>query len=385
MPITLLPVGGTLDVSVIDENFTRIQDLLRSGLVRSDLLNQVQRGVLRRYTGGRLVSASTFSIPIVKEGDDRYQVPQVRQIFDLHYRPSGAGDGDMATVDARVDLESRSHHAWELLGRPGPSLYFQWQEDGFPDPPTQYGGPVTNWPPPTWPYDRFDPNLCFSKWLTVPGGNLRIYVPYPCVLRVQGQATGSLTLFAYMRYLSQLANPLYPYLMTLVDKFYTAYRFGLIVDSNPTLGTDFPNTNPSILDPVAGTLAPYVSWKVLEDKTFYAAPRETFNLEAEVFLKGGREYNVRFACREAATHGFVGDIAGVPTWNANAWENGVAAPPAPVHTLYPAGTGYEHPFHPPWINLWDTAQLSVELDYGRSAAYCNSHGNAGLQTKGSYP
>ena len=81
----------------------------------------------------------------------------------------------------------------------------------------------------------------------------------------------------------------------------------------------------------------------------------------------------------------VGDIAGVPTWNANAWENGVAAPPAPVHTLYPAGTGYEHPFHPPWINLWDTAQLSVELDYGRSAAYCNSHGNAGLQTKGSYP
>lgn len=384
MPITLLPVGTTLDVSVVDDNFVTIQDVLRSGLVKDDILNQIQRMVLRRYTGGRLVSAASMALPIVKEGDTSFQHPQTRQIFDLAYRPSGAGDGDMATVNARTDTGSMQHHAWELLGRPGPSFYYQWQEDGFPDPPTQYGAPVAGWPPAGWPYDAFDKKLCYSRWLTVPGCSLKLYVPYPAVLRLTGQATGSLTLFAYMRYLHQMADPLYPYLFDLVDKLYAAYRFGLIIDTNPVLDTEFANTNTNILDPALGSMAPYVSWKIIEDKTHYAAQRETFHQESEVYLQGGKWYNVRFAYRSAETHGWVGDLAGVDTFSSTTWEAGLAAPPAPVHTLWPSVL-QEHPFHPPWINLWDAAQLGVELDYGRSAAFCNHHGGAGLQTKGSYP
>lgn len=365
MPITITSLGPNVDVNIVDANFQEIQDLFRSGLLRDDFSGspKFSRFRLFRYTSGMIRSASSRSFPLRDASNG--VTSNVYDTFDLAYRSSGEDASVHASAKARVDEEHRNAYAMEMLGRPGPSFYYTWQEDGLNEPST-YG--ATGWPPSNWPPNRYPQNFCFSRWLTVPGASLRVYVPEKAVASVYGLAKGCLNLWARIDIaeMRNRFNQLWTEREHQTRNSY-AFRFGLIVDTNPDLYQDeFQNSNPNI----DGS---YRSWDIIEDQTFAFAPRDIAALRSKVALRGGRWYNFRMAYRDAAHHGFV-DRSGPVVWNPGIWEDNVnsAITNSPTSATWPIGAGpspaIPHPFFPAWVSLFENAHLGIVLDYGRENA-----------------
>jgi len=371
MSVTLQAVGNNLDVSIIDDNFTTIQDLFRSGLLKEDFASLFDRYRIRRYTSGRIIAAHSGAFPYRQK--DNANTKGTNGTFDITYRRGTEDSGDIAAVRARIEGGPRNAYAMELLGRPGPSFYFTWQEESEAEPTG-----ATGWPPGYWPVNRYPESLCFSRWLTAPDASVRVFVPFPCVARIHGTIKGSLTAFQSITTDPWILPP------GLTDRQRNVMiRAGLIVDTNPNIFDDeFVNTNPNLLDS-NGDPADYKSWEVVKEKTFYCAQRELIKLWAEVALKGNRFYNFSFKFRDAAHHGWVNEDTN--TWDEGIWEKTLSATNSPnVHSLY-ATTGVQDMLNPPWINLWENNSLNVELFYGRDTAYTTDKDSAEFSLKPTFP
>lgn len=372
MPLTFTALGSTLVVSIVDDNFKSIQDFCREGILKADFLATFDRYSVYRYTSGRLVSAVTFANPLLVDS-----LASTNGLIDITYRNGGEAT-DRGTIFPLVEDGIGATYAMELLGKPGPSLYHTWQEDGNAQP-----AGATGWPPNYWPINRYPKEYCYSRWLTVPHCSKRVYVDEGCVARLTATCKVSANMFRLLTaYDSGVAAPS-PNDGNIINRRELHLgRFGLVVDTNPLLYTDeFTNANPNITDPISGATAPYVSWRVIEDRTFNMPQRAIIHLTAEVALKGRRWYNLSMKFRDAATHGWIKYTFGPPgIWMPGFWEAGSGLSNGPVYSAQIAallldafGTvpadNMKFAVFPPWINLWENNALSVEFDYSRTRAY----------------
>src|SRR3990172_5658048 len=243
MPVTITPVGTSLNVSIIDENFKNIQDLVRSGVLTADLLGQFERYKIQRYVSGKVVSSHIGAkTPVLADNAVNAGT------FDLTFRYKG----NLTNYTTMVEGGNSAAYAMEMLGLPGPSMYFQWQEDELDEAVVLAG--IAGWPPSYWPIDRYPKELCFSRWLTIPNAATRVWVDEPCIARITATTRCSLNMF---RLLIRNVDPVTAGNQTLNSRKAHLGRFGIIVDTNPNLFTDeFPNTNLNIVNPITGVMAP---------------------------------------------------------------------------------------------------------------------------------
>ena len=341
MPITLTTLGTSLVAAVVEGNNAELERFLREAVVNGDIKeNQFTRLQVKRYEAGRLVSAASQSLPIL---DDHQAHPQNSQgIYDLNYR----------LVDASQNRTAQISHTMELLGKPGPSMYWQFQEDALalgsdaaPDP------------------NRYPEDLCYSNWLTVPNCSLRVYVPYPCVARIEASAYMLADATAVGKFLvngpagteaNRQANWDANY-KTFGDQI--AMQWALVADTNPELHSDeWANTNVNILD-ADGTTADYTSWKFVKQKKIATPLWQKESIGGSVILKGGRWYNFSLKFKGAGTLGYKSGGAGNDVTD-NIWDlSGALA-------NYAGGTYQTMAHIPPYEILWISAALNVEFIYG---------------------
>lgn len=380
MPITFTAIGNLLDAVIVDDNFSSVDDLLRSGLSNTDLSGTIDRYRIRRYTGGRIVTALAGSRPFardtVRDGSGtRSERGMLDSIFDLSF--DGASEECLATESKApadmVEGADQRHYKMELLGQPGPSFYFDWQEDGYAEPTG-----AADWPPSGWPYAKWPSNLCFSRWLTVPRAAVRVFVDQPCVVKIRASCLVSANMFRALvlwkyHHDNSLADPFTnsPTSLRLNTRWINFARFGLFVDTNPQLFADeFVNLNPNI---VSAT----VSWVKAADRTFEMGQRQMVTLEAEVALVGNRFYNFSFRYKDAATHGWAeqphdeGTVFHSGNFESSTLDYSLRTPEWQAY-LPPEASAAGMAWYPNWINLWETTSLSVEMKYKEATAYAES-------------
>lgn len=372
MSVSFTTVGTTLDAIVLDENFETIQDLFREGLVTADFISRFDVFRIYRYTNGHIESMKLFANPFrtasvgITDGSiDR---------FMINYISNGEDSGDPVVAAAREHGGALGAYPMELLGRPGKSFYYAFEEDGLQD-PEAIAGPLTGWPPAGWPYTRFSEDVCYSRWLTVPGAALRCYVPEKATCRIKAHAKGSLTAWMMAKYYdgadANTANP---------QRDVCHARLGIVVDTNPQLWDDeFPNANRWIRSP-DGTQASVCSWKLAADRTFCMAQREKFELWASnVSLQGRRWYNFSLRCREPGHYGWINRddsewVDKVWEW---CWDSHRGKSNAPVLTLGFETFGLSNRsnfFDALWIALWESSGIEVEFKYGMNGTHVtNDH------------
>lgn len=377
MPVTLTPVGTTLDVSIVDGNFEKIQNHLQESLLAADLTSRFRRIRVSRYISGKIVSSVTFANPF-RDPEHGFS-SQKSEFFDITDRPTTHVPGTSTTpTQIRDYMNDPRNYAMEFLGRPGPSFWWSWQEDAI-DPDIFAALGILGWAPTGWPYNRYPDDLCFSRWLTVPGASMRMYVPHRGIATVRASCSASTS---FWQQIARGANAS-SWSITQKNNFareLSAVRFGLIVDTNPNLFADeFVNVNESIIGP-DGNKAPYVSWKVFGDETKYCSQRESTSMEKEVELRGGRWYNFRFAYRAPGHLGWVGDTGSSKTFVKGYWENEPASSSyttKPTFAAANAGTyGNAWRATPPWVSLFESGSISVETAYGRLNANVNDTSNS---------
>jgi hypothetical protein len=369
MPISLTAVGPLLDAVVVDDNFGDIQDLLRSGLDGSDFTGKIDRYRIRRYTSGKIVSASAGCRPFARDAirdssGNRSQRGMFDSVFDLSFSPAAEellSTYNIGVSDLVEGLDQR-HYQMEVLGRPGPSFYLDWQEDGYSEPVTSAG-----WPPTGWPFTKWPTNLCYSRWLTCPGAAVRVFTDQPCVAKIRATVLVSANMFRILclwkwSYDNSLPDPFTndPPSNRLNTRWLNFMRFGLFVDTNPNLYPDeFENDNQNIP-------AGFVSWKKIQDRTFEMGQRQIVTLEAEVTLKGRRFYNFSLKYKDAATHGWVD----APHDEGTEFHSGFFESSAKDYAeRNPDWQAYMPPdaavagfcWYPSWINLWETTSIDVEF------------------------
>jgi hypothetical protein len=366
MPITFTAIGDLLDVVVIDDNIKLVQDLFKEQIRTADLRGDFARYRISKFTSGKIVSSKTFANPWRSKKSGK---TQINEILDINYVAGTEDAGRVAVVKARESQGARNAFTMELLGLPGPSFHLSWQEDGLAA-PVGAGG----WPPTDYPYTRFPSSRCYSRWMTIPGASMKVYVPERCIAKIRGHAKGSLTAWQAIR-----LNSTAPHNIT-VNRDKCMSRFGLIVDTNPIRYSDeFANTNPNVKEGVGGAMATHCTWKVVEDITMNHSQREVFCLEGEVALKGRRWYNFRFAFRDPGHHGWVREDTGA--WVDSLWENswfthpGVGNAPnvASYITSLPSPISI---YAPPWLTLWESGSLDLEFRYGRGNSHIKSTADA---------
>jgi len=387
MSITFTPLGTTLEANIIDGNFEAWQDLFRSGLQGQDFNGKFDRFRVQRWQAGQIKSVQTGAIPFRTDRDTTLE--GLNTIFDLTYRRGVEVGKTYAQVQDRVNSGPRSAYAMELLGRPGPSFYFQYQEDELP-PPSFYS--ASDWPPDYWPIDRYPRQFCYSRWLTFPYASARVYVPYPCLARISASSFGSMTAFQAIAENAAMyaadEEGTYKIWQLVMNAYYSALRVGLVVDTNPKLyGDEFANTNPYVVNPLTGSTAGFCSWKVIRERTIAAEQRQKFHLRGEVALKGGRWYNFSFKFRDPAHHGWLDWSTDPPTWKDDRWEDHMrlVGDPLVANEPFTRGLLASSFFQPPWINLWETATIGVEFIYGRVQSGIDDWSDDEFQTKAPNP
>jgi len=379
MPVVFTPLGDTLEAAVIDGNIEQVEQLLRGLILEGDITGDFRRWRIMQYTSGRIVAAHTFANP------DR-PVPQTKRTkhgltgaalerFDITYRQKLEDCGLIADAQARAHAIHRAAYEMELFGRPGPSFFYSFQEDGY-DPTVALAG-VAGWPPGGWPLTRYPQEYCFSRWLTCPGASVKVWVPRPCIARIHGMAKVSTDIWHRIWGMASFNRP------DLVGLEIGALaRFALVVDTNPNLHDDeFTNTNPNIVDPQTGVMSPVCSWQIIRDRTLIQSQRHENELWGEVALKGGRFYNFSLKMTDAMTHGWV-DRTAPATWDGlNSWESqhASAAPNAPQSVL--SVLAQDKQFRPLWISLWENCSMNVEFVYGRDEAYVTDSEDPEFQFK----
>lgn len=371
MPVTFTAVGSTLDVTIIDANFFSFEQLFKSGVVTADFLSTFSRFRVRRYVSGTLVAAHSFANPYRAYSDSLSN--GIIERLDISFRKNDLDPGVPENIDQDEQEIGRHAYEMELLGKPGPSFYYSFQEDAY-DPAVVLAG-VAGWPPAGWPIGRYPSEFCFSRWLTCPGASVRVYVPYPCVARVHSMAKGDSNMYSIVRENVAGSSPIYIY----PHRRASMRSHAIIVDTNPTLYMDeFSNTNPNVKDPTTGLTSPYCSWKILDEITRFVSNREVTEQWAEVALKGGRYYNFSMKWKDPCTHGWVDKSTN--TFMHSIWERSVGAANSPVLGALGSLT-IERWYSPKWIALWENCSINVEFFYGRSTAYVNDTSHADFSTK----
>jgi len=382
MPVTLTSLGDELNITILDDNVQKILSLLKGALTRDDLSGKFNRFRVHRYVSGRLISSHVFANPNretgylqINDGPEDIGITfGIRDFFDVHYRQPlpgfGSGRNGILGMPGGIQHETgykREPYTMEFLGKPGPSLYYAFQEEGITlnQVNTSIVGSVSLSPIEL----RHPRELCYSPWMTVWGASTKVYVPHGCVARVTGTFKGTTTYWAKRREVSSPTDDVY-------RSSHTA-RFGLIADTNPILYSDeFINTNPNILDPETGLQSSTCSWLIFRDLTRNTAQRELVRLIGEVALAGGRWYNISMKYRDALTHGYVAhDGQGNSAWVDGFWEdNGLLPTPlianAPI-IEHSAFNGVGKPFQPIWVNMVESSALDIEFFYNRDLPYAS--------------
>jgi hypothetical protein len=393
MSITLTLLGDTLDVTVVDGNFDAIMSKLIADVRESEFASAIGRFHVRAFTHGKIVQSLGFNNPY--RNSDGRATGQTFDILDItlrgvsdDWRKSDVFEHDVITVKNRDGStylpipwlgrmkNSPLNQSYELLGRPGPSFIWDWQERGYN--PSLLSG-VLGYPPVGYDAGRFPEDLCYSRWITVPGASMKVYVPHACVARVRGSFMGNLALSKAITRFDNLCTSTnvtgsartlgapaawtkWRYGSFLREGF--AGRFGLIVDTNPVLYEDeFANSNPNID-------APYVTWKVIADRTWYLGGlRETNDLVGVTPLRGGRWYNIRLAYRAAGTYGWIPfSEGGTKEFIPSVYESS-------TDRLAEGGSVYNDevlpnlhdPFYPAWLQMWEGGNVSATFAYGQTA------------------
>lgn len=384
MPVTVTAVGSVCDVTIIDENFERIQDWMRSGFGRVDLSGGgIDRYRIQRYSGGQLIGASSVTGFLRNYDRDstgtRSQLPNSNGILDMQFQPIDGMEHDYYPISSAtlVEGDGRDYSMMELLGSPGPSFYFDWQEDGYSEPTAAVG-----WPPTGWPYQKWPTDLCFSYWLTVPRSSVRVFIPHDAVVKVRGIAVGSLNFFRALATQWQTAANALPSSLNnlpassqLNKRYRNLARFALFVDCNP-LQDGFENINPNIA-------SDEVSWQKITDVTVMCPQRMEVAISGEVFVRGGRWYNFSLKTRDAAKHGYVDSLGNWGSGNyestdedytqrSAAWKGRILTE---LGFVASAGNA-KYAWYPNWFNLWETTGIEIEADYGRTEAYQNNTNDA---------
>ena len=397
MPITLNPVTGELDAEIVDDNFTALETFLKEGLIRDDFQEDVKfnQYKIRRYTSGKIVSFNAGSTP-----NSEAQVTQRTGTFENNWiagtkaisyvqseaTPFGGsvdfgGLGSVISASGWVGgpefadgvseriTEPYDHplyHPFELLGYPGGSLYYDFQEQGFADPVSYYKSLTdyeitSGWPPGNSPIGRFPEGQCWSRWLTIPDAAGKVYVDEPCVAIISAQVKGNYFFTPTMRVHGAnvssetnsftIEHPDEPEKNLIVQDLRSNWhnppspgeprgeiqegmhqsamiRLGLFVDTNPVVwddeffnGNDYGNSsygsghgfNPWIGSDPTGkyqTTRPdgvsrTRSWKKITDLTCRVRQRGSYKIIGAVELKGRRSYNFSLKFRPASTFGYV--------------------------------------------------------------------------------
>ena len=349
MPVSFTVVGNTLDATIIDGNFGDLERYLREEVVGGDInFDQINRFIIRRYVSGRLVSVTSNAEQILnlwhqkaEQRDAHHEITyralmNVQQHLNTVIAPSWVGD---------FAGNYQDRFTMELLGRPGPSFYWQHQEDGIvyasPDPA------------------RYSPDYCYSYWLTVPQTGIKFFVQEPCVMRVHSRMYYMGSFSAIQEYIQNgTVDPATG--KAAWDGNYLTYgkqiamRLALIVDSNPNLYDEWVNTNPNVLDPVTGAQAAYKSWHIFSEKSVHSPLVHREGISGDTTLEGGRYYNISCKYRGAGALGYIEEAAFV--------DGIYEYDKAPL----PNFTGNHQPMlaTPPWEVQWISTSLHVEFIYG---------------------
>ena len=381
MPITLNSVSGELDADIVDDNFAELEDFLKERVQQSDFNGKIGKFKIRRYTGGKIASFNTGAEGYAQARDvastatfENNWIDGSKSVTFINQHGLSMADYavDGSLSDRGYDVENNASIAsdfpnddpFELLGYPGGSLYYDFQEQGFPDPVSYYssvhGLSCDNWPPPNSPLDRFPKDECWSRWLTVPDAAGSVYVDEPCVAVITAQVTGNYLLTPILRasgtntsarFNSETIDVTWPggstgpetesVNVSRVSDFFnvgqnfaegmqhSAYlRLGLFVDTNPIVfddefynGNDYGNTalytghgfNPWIGDDPDGEyrgtkpsgVSKSRSWKKITDLSLNVRQKGTYRVVGVVELKGRRKYNFSLKYRPAMHYGRV--------------------------------------------------------------------------------
>lgn len=340
MSITFNVIGDTLNAIVVDQNFDRIENYFNEGVPASDIADQsISKYVLRRYEASRIVQAhamsNQFDVNQTRARDERVYGEYEYLFRDPLGYVLGSGDEQHGLM-------------MELLGRPGPSFYWSYLEDGLSLSVTQPDKPK-----------RYDERFCYSYWLTVPKATVRVYVPDNCIARIKGSAYFTAlasAAFDFVRNGPGLASWLANY---KVEGRQGTIRFALFVDENPGLTNEFVNNNQYLIDPNTGLQATHCSWQMIRKKTSYLGAWSQVNLTGDVALQGGKYYNfsLKFspACKVgyAEQGGFVKeffeyDVNSLAGYNSGVYNRRetVGVPPTEVG--------------------WISSELDIEFFYGHS-------------------
>lgn len=379
MPIVLTKTfTGALVITAINENFSTIEKVLKAGFLAADITGVLTHYHVNMYTGGRLTHMFVGTNPFL--ADDRL----IQEgIFESNFRKAGDAPKSLAEYVPEYISGVRTHEMMELLGRPGPSFFFDWQQDGINE---SYftSGSIVGWPPAHWPWTRYSKEDCYSYWLTVPHASGRVYIHEPCVARVTGNACGAMKFSKVMLNIAYDMDAEFSALSAAQRAEKVSYmdgvtRCGLFVDTNPHVYSDeFTNTNPNVKVASSGVQSAYCSWKQLQDLTIRDQHMSVLQVPGLVKLKGGRNYNFSMKFRRANTIGHVYRFTGIPTFYDSDWEykDGLIPPvyPSDVKFNGTATWGVSPVPYPYFSNgitphtiMWASTNLQVEFFYGRGS------------------
>ena len=210
MPITLNTVSGLLEANIVDENFESLQDFFKENIDASDFSGKISKYKISQHISGRITAFNTGSMsnatPEATGEAGTFENNWIAGTPAITYEHHKGKDlitlasstGKIAPVNRKKNDLSYSHpmqHPFELLGYPGGSFYYDFQEQGFPDPVSYYanhgGQTVGNWPPGNSPLNRFPEGECWSRWLTIPDAAGSVYVHEPCTAIITAQVKGN--------------------------------------------------------------------------------------------------------------------------------------------------------------------------------------------------
>lgn len=344
-------VGNTLNAQIIDGNFDLLRSYLTEQVLATDVnLSQITRWVVRRNTGGMLKSATLEANHVADPWDGK------KQSDNSYHEVTFVADNPV--VDDMLDTPPVIKQAkllMEYLGRPGPSFYWDWQEDA-----QTYAGSTNP--------GKYDDDYCYSYWLTVPQCSLKLYVPYGCAVKMHGRAYYLGNLSAVCEYYKHgpggtIHNNQAAFEATPETQGrQSAMKLGLFVDTNPNLHSDeFVNSNPNVVDPVSGSQASYCSWQMVSFKTVASPMWQREDITGVTTLKGGRWYNFSMKYRGAGWVGYVDTGSFVD----GIYEYDIALPSYTGDHLPMIGT-------PPFEVQWISTSMHLEFFYGYSAIYSDS-------------
>lgn len=216
MPITLNTVDGLIDATVVDDNFSELENFLKENVGAEDFKDKFGKFKIRRYTSGKIVSFNYGANPYSSSRDAELSgtfennwhegTPEKTVTLETHrsrvVNNSSAASGTSGTKDDDGTWAwNTNQYPMEFMGYPGSTLLYDFQEQGLPNPKdlmTVYGDlgdgdaiDVSDWPPEGGAATSRPADQCWTKWLTVPEAAGSVYVDEPCVAIITATVRGN--------------------------------------------------------------------------------------------------------------------------------------------------------------------------------------------------